>query len=41
MQRLTKDATSPTYMGTYTSGGGITAALICSYNGSTYSWPTH
>ncbi len=35
------DATSPTYMGAYTSGGAITAAVICSYNGSTYSWLTH
>ena len=35
------DATSPTYMGAYTSGGGITTAVICSFNGSTYSWLTH
>ena len=35
------DATSPTYMGSYTSGGTITAQVICSYNGSTYSWLTH
>jgi hypothetical protein len=35
------DATSPTYMGTYTSGGGITAKALCSYNGSTYAWLTH
>jgi hypothetical protein len=35
------DATSPTYMGPYTSGGAITAAVICSYNGTTYSWLTH
>ena len=34
------DATSPTYMGAYTSGGAITAAVICSYNGTTYSWLT-
>jgi hypothetical protein len=38
---VVSDATSPTYMGTYTSGGGITTAVICSYNGSTYSWLTH
>ena len=35
------DATTPTYMGAYTGGGAITAAVICSYNGSTYSWLTH
>jgi hypothetical protein len=40
-QAVVSDATSPTYMGAYTSGGGITAAVICSYNGSTYSWLTH
>lgn len=36
-----KDATSPTYMGAYTSGGAITAAVICSYNGTAYAWLTH
>jgi hypothetical protein len=35
------DATSPTYMGAYTSGGQITAAAICSFNGTSYSWLTH
>jgi len=35
------DATSPTYMGAYTSGGAITSAVICSYNGSAYGWKTH
>ena len=40
-QAVVKDATSPTYMGAYTSGGGVTAAVICSYNGTTYSWLTH
>jgi hypothetical protein len=35
------DATSPTYMGAYTSGGAITAKAICSYNGSSYAWLTH
>jgi hypothetical protein len=38
---VVSDATSPTYMGAYASGGGITAAVICSYNGTTYSWLTH
>jgi hypothetical protein len=31
----------PDVYGTYTCGGGITAAVICSYNGTTYSWFTH
>ena len=35
------DATSPTYMGTYTSGGHITASVLCSYNGTTYNWVTN
>ena len=35
------DATSPTYMGIYSSGGAITVQIICSYNGSSYSWLTH
>ena len=38
---VVSDATSPTYMGAYASGGGITGAVICSYNGTTYSWLTH
>jgi hypothetical protein len=36
-QFTVSDATSPTYLGTYTSGGTVTAAVICS--GST--WQTH
>lgn len=28
-QRTVSDATSPTYLGTYTSGGAVTAAVIC------------
>jgi hypothetical protein len=35
------DVLSPTYMGAYISGGAITAAVICSYNGVTYSWRIH
>jgi hypothetical protein len=35
------DATSPTYMGTYTSGGGVTVPVVCSYNGSAYAWLTN
>ena len=35
------DANTPTYMGAYTSGGTITAAVICSYSGSAYAWRTH
>ena len=38
---VVSDATIPTYMGAYASGGAITAEVICSYNGSTYSWLTH
>jgi hypothetical protein len=38
---VVSDATSPTYMGAYASGGSITAEVICSYNGSSYSWLTH
>lgn len=38
---VVSDATSPTFMGTYSSGGTITAAVICSFNGTTYSWLTH
>jgi hypothetical protein len=35
------DATSPSFMSAYTSGGSITADAICSYNGSSYQWLTH
>lgn len=38
---VVSDATTPTYMSAYTSGGAITAAVICSYDGTTYSWLTH
>jgi hypothetical protein len=38
---VVSDAASPTYMGTYTSGANVTAEVICSYNGTTYSWLTH
>jgi len=40
-QAVVSDATSPTYMGAYTSGGTIMASVICSYDGTTYSWKTH
>ena len=40
-QAVVSDATSPTYMTAYKSGGAITAAVVCSYNGSSYSWLTH
>ena len=40
-QATVSDATTPTYMGAYTGGGGVTTAVICSYNGSSYSWLTH
>lgn len=38
---VVSDATTPTYMGAYTSGGAITASVICSFNGTTFSWLTH
>ena len=38
---IVSDATSPTFMGAYTSGGAITADVLCSYNGTTYAWLTH
>lgn len=41
MTAVVSDATTPTYMGAYVSGGTITAAVICSYDGTSYSWLTH
>jgi hypothetical protein len=38
---VVSDATTPTYMGAYVSGGNITAAVICSFDGTTYAWLTH
>lgn len=38
---VVSDATAPIYMGAYSSGGGVTAEVICSYNGATYGWLTH
>ena len=36
------DATSPLlYMTAYTSGGTLTADVMCSYDGSTYTWLMH
>ena len=40
-QATVSDATAPLYMTAYTSGGTVTAAVICSYNGTTYAWLTH
>jgi hypothetical protein len=40
-QAVVSDAASPTYLGPYTSGGNITAAVICSFNGARYAWVTH
>jgi hypothetical protein len=40
-QAVVSDATAPTYMGAYTSGGPVTADVICSFNGSSYTWLTH
>jgi hypothetical protein len=38
---IISDASSPTYMGAYVSGGTITADVLCSSNGTTYQWVTH
>jgi hypothetical protein len=40
-EEVVGDAASPAYMAAYASGGTITAAVICSYNGRSYSWLTH
>jgi hypothetical protein len=40
-QAVVGDATNPTFMGAYKSGGSITAVVVCSYNGSSYGWVTH
>jgi hypothetical protein len=40
-QRVVSDATAPAYMAAYTSGGSVTAAVICGYNGTSYGWLTH
>jgi hypothetical protein len=37
---VVSDATTPTYMAAYASGGAITTAVICSFNGSVYGWKT-
>jgi hypothetical protein len=38
-QAVVNDAsTTPTFYGAYTGGGSQTAPVICSYNGSSYSW---
>lgn len=37
---IVSDATTPTYMTAYTSGGTITCQVICSFDGATYSWLT-
>ena len=41
LRSVVSDATTPLYMTAYISGGTITAEVICSYNGTTYSWLTH
>jgi len=40
-QAVVGDASKPTYMGEYKGGGSVTAVVICSANGSSYSWVTH
>lgn len=45
VQAVVSDATSPAYMQPYVSGGTVTCAVICSYDGAgsppTYQWLTH
>jgi hypothetical protein len=38
---VVSDAARPAYMEPYTSGGAITAVVICSFDGTTYSWLSH
>jgi len=44
-QAVVSDATAPTYMAPYVSGGTVTCAVICSYDGAAsppiYQWLTH
>jgi hypothetical protein len=40
-QAVVSDALSPAYLAPYKGGGQMTAPVICSYNGRTYSWVTH
>jgi hypothetical protein len=40
-QATVSDALTPLYMIAYSSGGGITTEVICSFNGTTYTWLTH
>ena len=40
-QAVVADAANPAYLAAYKSGGAITAPVICSYNGQSYSWLTH
>jgi hypothetical protein len=39
-QYTVSDATSPTFLGAYTSGGAVTSPVICNGTGS-YSWKTY
>ena len=39
-QQVVSDATTPTWMGAYVSGGLITVGVICSYDGTNYTWLT-
>lgn len=41
VRAVVSDATTPTYMAAYASGGLVTAEVICSFNGTTYAWLTH
>jgi len=38
---VVNDATTPTYMGTYVSGGAVEVSVICTLVSGTYSWKTN
>jgi Pectate lyase superfamily protein len=38
---VVSDAARPAYMEPYTGGGAITAVVICSFDGTNYSWLSH
>ena len=40
-QAVVSDASLPTFLSAYVSGGAVYATVLCSYNGSAYQWVTH
>jgi hypothetical protein len=40
-QATVSDASEPRYMRQYVSGGAMTVPVVCSFDGSNYSWLTH